>query len=233
MFIPLHDGLPLRHMRTPVVTWGMIGLCTLVFAAQSAGLLASSPIHVMAGFGLTPAVLFGTAVLPDGLLAVPPWATPVTNVFLHVTWLHLIGNMLFLWVFGDNVEDAMGHVRFGLFLLWCGLAGSLAHAFMNPTSDMPLVGASGAVSGVIAAYLILYPNVRVLGLVLKAIPLRLPAVWALGAWIALQVFQAIAGHDANVGWWAHLGGLVAGALALPLLVRPGTLLLGRDISLLR
>jgi hypothetical protein len=103
---------------------------------------------------------------------------------------------------------------------------------MNPASENPLIGASGAVSGVIASYLVLHPHVRVLGLVLKAIPVRIPALWALGAWIMLQVFQAFAGLDASVGWWAHIAGFVTGLVLTPLLVRPGTPMLGRDISVI-
>jgi membrane associated rhomboid family serine protease len=224
MFLPLHDGVAMRHMRGPFVTIGVIVFCTALFAAGVSGALKISDVVMATSFGMIPSVLFGTAVLPDGLPPVPVLLTPLTNIFLHASLIHLAGNMLFLWVFGDNVEDAMGHWRYGFFLLACGISGSMAHALMNPGSEQPLIGASGAVSGVIAAYLVLHPHVRVLGLVLKAIPLRIPAIWALGAWIGLQLFQAFAGLDATVGWWAHIGGLVAGLVLLPLL-------LGRDIPL--
>ncbi|MGL4729068.1 MAG: rhomboid family intramembrane serine protease [Bosea sp. (in: a-proteobacteria)] len=230
MFLPLHDGVPVRHVKAQFVTVGMIVLCALIFASSFFGLWRADLNVVAAGFGMIPSVLFGTASLPQELSAAPAFFTPLTNIFLHASVLHLVGNMLFLWVFGDNVEDAMGHVRFALFLLMCGVAGSLGHAWMNPASESPLIGASGAVSGVIAAYLVLHPHVRVLGLVLKAIPVRIPALWVLGAWIALQVFQAFAGLDASVGWWAHIAGFVAGLVLTPLFVRPGTKLLGRDIS---
>lgn len=228
MFVPLHDGVPIRHVFAPAVTVGFIVVCGIFYAIQASQLLPINELVVAAGFGMIPSVLFGTASLPDGLPFVPEWLTPLTNVFLHASFLHLAGNMLFLWVFGDNVEDAMGHGRFVLFLLLCGVAGSLAHAAANPASEQPLIGASGAVSGVIAAYLMLHPHVRVLGLVLKAIPVRIPALWALGAWIGLQVFQAFAGLDASVGWWAHIGGLATGALLTPVFVRRGTVLFGRE-----
>jgi membrane associated rhomboid family serine protease len=230
MFLPLHDGLPVRHVKAQFVTVGMLMLCTLIFASSFLGLWRADLNVVAAGFGMIPSVLFGTAHLPQEISTVPAFFTPLTNIFLHASVLHLVGNMLFLWVFGDNVEDAMGHVRFALFLMMCGVAGSLGHAWMNPASESPLIGASGAVSGVIAAYLVLHPHVRVLGLVLKAIPVRIPALWMLGAWISLQVFQAFAGLDASVGWWAHIAGFVAGLALTPLFVRPGTKLLGRDIS---
>jgi membrane associated rhomboid family serine protease len=233
MFLPLHDGVAMRHLKGPFVTVGVILLCAGLYAAGAAGAFRMSDSALAMGFGLIPAVLFGGAVLPDGLPHAPALLTPLTNIVLHASLVHLAGNMLFLWVFGDNVEDAMGHARFALFLTLCGLAGSWAHAAMNPASEQPLIGASGAVSGVIAAYLILHPHVRVLGLVLKAVPLRIPALWALGAWIALQLFQAFTGLDASVGWWAHLGGLSAGLVLLPVLARPGTPMLGRGIGFRR
>jgi membrane associated rhomboid family serine protease len=232
MFLPLHDGVPVRHVRAPFVTVAVIVLCSVIFAFSFAGLWHADVNVVAAGFGMIPSVLFGTAVLPDEMYAAPAWFTPLSNIFLHASLIHLVGNMLFLWVFGDNVEDAMGHVRFVAFVLMCGVAGSLGHAWMNPASESPLIGASGAVSGVIAAYLVLHPHVRVLGLVLKAIPVRIPALWVLGAWIALQLFQAFAGLDASVGWWAHIAGFVTGLALTPLFVRPGTPMLGRDISVI-
>ncbi|WP_432211935.1 rhomboid family intramembrane serine protease [Bosea vestrisii] len=123
----------------------------------------ASEIAVMAGFGTIPAVLFGEAQLPPELLRAPAWLTLMTGIMLHASFAHLIGNMLFLWVFGDNVEDAMGHLRFLVFFLLCGMAGALLHALMNPESEQPLIGASGAISGVIASYLMLYPRVRIWG----------------------------------------------------------------------
>ncbi len=231
MFLPLHDGLPVRHVKAPFVAVGFIVLCSLIFAAGLVLPGLGDVNMVAAGFGMIPSVLFGHAALPADFIAAPSWATPLTNIFLHASLVHLAGNMLFLWVFGDNVEDAMGHVRFALFVLMCGVAGSLGHAWMNPGSDAPLIGASSAVSGVIAAYLILHPRVQVLGLVLKVLPVRIPAMWALGAWIALQVFQAFAGLDATVGWWAHIAGFLAGLVLTPLFVRRGTPLFGRgDIA---
>src|SRR5690606_27943353 len=136
------------------------------------------------------------------------------------------GNMLFLWVFGDNVEDAMGHGRFILFFLLCGTAAGLAHAFAVPGSDRPLVGASGAVSGVVAAYLILHPRVRLWGLFFARIPLRLRAYWAIGFWLAFQLFQALTATDDSVGWYAHIGGFAAGAVLVVMLRRRDQPLLG-------
>jgi membrane associated rhomboid family serine protease len=212
MFLPLHDGVPLKHMKTPVVVRLMIAACILAYPLTFYGPIG--PDWVVAGFGLIPAVFFGTEALPEGLPFVPEWATLATSIFLHGSWLHLVGNMLFLWVFGDNVEDAMGHWRFFAFFLLCGSAGSLAHAFVDPESTRPLIGASGAVSGVVAAYLITYPRVRMWALFLNGIPLRVPAYWAIGFWFALQLVAAFLGGDEAVGWFAHLGGFVAGAVLI-------------------
>jgi len=226
MFMPLHDGVPMRFLRAPYVTYGLIVICCCVFLA----LLfrhGEAQIAVAAGFGMIPSVLFGTAMLPPELLQAPVWVTPFSSLLLHVGLAHLAGNMLFLWVFGDNVEDAMGHLRFLGFFLLCGLAGALSHAFMNPGSEQPLIGASGAISGVIAAYLMLHPQVRIWGLAFKWIPLRIPAVYALSAWIALQLISALLDPQGSVGWWAHLGGLAAGAVLTPLMIQRGVTLFGR------
>ena len=134
---------------------------------------------------------------------------------------------LFLWVFGDNVEDAMGHLKFLFFYLACGVAGGLLHAWVEPGSESPLIGASGAVAGVIAAYLVLHPRVRVWVLALKAIPLRISAAFALGLWILIQVVMVLLPQVGPVAWWAHIGGLIAGAVLVVFLRRPGVPLFDR------
>jgi membrane associated rhomboid family serine protease len=228
MFFPLHDGVPISRLRAPFGTWAAIGLCGLIWIMFAVGLPGWDSMVAAAGFGVIPAVLLGTASLPDGLPFVPVWMTPASSILIHAGAMHLAGNMLFLWVFGDNVEDAFGHLRFALFFMLCGVAGAMAHCFANPVSESPLVGASGAISGVIAAYLMLHPHARVLGIAFKFIPLRVPAYIMLGAWIMMQVAQALMGPDGNVGWWAHVGGLVAGAALTPLLVQPGVKLFTRQ-----
>jgi membrane associated rhomboid family serine protease len=219
MFLPLHDGVPLRHLTAPIATRALIGACIAGYVVVAFGLLPIGEQWIVAGFGLIPAVLFGTEALPEGLPFVPTPMTLVTSLFLHGSLLHLLGNMLFLWVFGDNVEDAMGHLRFVAFFLLSGASAGLAHAWLDPESMRPLIGASGAVAGVVAAYLILYPRVKVWGLFLKGIPLQVPAAWAIGFWILLQIAAAFLGGDDGVGWFAHLGGLAAGAALTPLLRR--------------
>lgn len=219
MFIPLHDGVPLRHVAHPVATRALIGVLGLSYLAAAFHLLPLGEQWIAAGFGLVPAVLFGTEALPDGLPFVPEPLTLVTSLFVHGSLFHVLGNLLFLWVFGDNVEDAMGPGRFLAFFLACGVLAGLAHAWMMPDSTRPLIGASGAVSGVVAAYLILYPRVRVWGLFLAGIPLRLPAVGAIGIWLLFQLASAFLGGDEAVGWFAHIGGFVAGAVLVPAMRR--------------
>jgi membrane associated rhomboid family serine protease len=221
VFIPLHDGVPLRNVKAPCVGWGIIALCSTLHLASVGGLLPPVEPLLAAGFGIIPKVVLGDAFLPSELIQAPPWLSPVTSLFLHGGFAHLIGNMLFVWVFGDNVEDSMGHVRFMVFFLLCGILAAFAHAAMNPQSIQPLIGASGAISGVVAAYLLLYPKVRIFGLVLKVVPVTVPAWVAIGAWVAFQVMQAFWGGVTAVAWFAHLGGLVAGVVLTPFLVRPG------------
>jgi membrane associated rhomboid family serine protease len=204
-------------MKTPLATRFLIAACTVAYLLTFYGPLGADA--VVGGFGFIPSVLFGTELLPEGFPFVPVELTLATNVFLHGSLFHLIGNMLFFWVFGDNVEDAMGHLRFILFFLLCGTAASLAHALITAEPHRPLIGASGGVSGVVAAYLILYPRVKIWGLFLKGIPLHLPAYWTIGFWFVLQFASAFLGGDESVGWFAHLGGFIVGAILIPFMRR--------------
>jgi membrane associated rhomboid family serine protease len=140
-------------------------------------------------------------------------------MFLHAGWMHLISNMLFLWVFADNVEDAFGHWGFLVFYLICGIAGALAHTFLQPSSHAPLIGASAAVSGVLGAYIVLFPKARVWILLLMRLPLRIPAIWVLGGWFVFQIVSLVIAteEDVSVAWWAHIGGFVVGAILTYLL----------------
>ena len=217
MFIPLHDGIPLTYLRRPVVNYLLILANALAFLFVTYGPLDEQRIDL--ALGVIPAVLFDKAVLAKGLALVPAWVTLFTGMFLHGGWMHIAGNMLFLWVFGDNVEDAMGSLRYFVFYVASGIAGALLYAAMVPTSQAPLIGASGAIAGVIAAYLIFYPRVRVFGLAFSYIPLRIPAALILGAWFLFQIGSALMAKDSEVGWWAHVGGFALGALLTPFLRR--------------
>ena len=142
-----------------------------------------------------------------------PVATLLTYMFLHGGLLHLAGNMLFLWVFGDNIEDAMGHRRFVAFFLLGGVVAGLAQALVEPGARVPIIGASGAIAAVLGAYLVLHPRAKILVPIL-IFPVYLPAVLPLLFWIGFQVFTAMSGGGGGVAWWAHIGGFVAGALLI-------------------
>ncbi|GHD89113.1 rhomboid family intramembrane serine protease [Streptomyces naganishii] len=253
MVIPVHDVNPVR--RTPWVTYALIAANFVVFlstpgvagSVTGGGTLAQL-CHLQAfteHYALVPRELvhhqlprlvptgevgFGTHG-PGCVLAPPPYGkspalSVFTAMFLHGSWLHLLGNMLFLWIFGNNIEDRMGHVRFLLFYVVCGYAAGYGFALLNPGSGQPLIGASGAIAGVLGAYLVLYPRARVWVLVpfLIFLPLRLPAWLVLGFWFVLQAFYS-AGEGVSsagtVAYAAHVVGFVVGMLlAWPL--KPGT-----------
>lgn len=223
MFIPLRDENSLKSIPFQYVTVALIVINVIVYILEVGGLDQGD----IASFGLTPRALFGGGALtspgpvsPQGL-PLAEGATLLTYMFLHADVFHLLGNMLFLWVFGDNVEDAMGHVKFLVFYLTCGIFAGLFHSWMVPDSDLPLIGASGAVAGVIAAYLMLHPRVSVWVLAFKVIPLRISAGLVLGLWIALQVVMVAVANVGPTAWWAHIGGLMAGAVLILFLRRPG------------
>ena len=147
-------------------------------------------------------------------------------MFLHGDWWHLIGNMLFLWVFGDNIEDAMGSIKFLIFYLLTGIAAGLAHVAMNVGSEAPLIGASGATSGIVGAYIMLYPRVRMWSLAFMRLPLKLPAWVVIGAFVATQIFFVVYDIQDGTAWWAHLGGFAAGVVLVDLFKRSDQPLFG-------
>ena len=226
MFIPLHDTNPLKSIDHQYVTFALIALNVAVFVIFQTGWVIPLENENAAMFAVIPADLLGptakTVISPT--FPMPERFTLVTYMFLHGGWVHLIGNMLFLWVFGDNVEDAMGHIRFIMFYLMCGIFAGLVHSWMMPNSDLPLIGASGAVAGIISAYLILHPKVKVWVLALWRIPIKLNASWALGIWVAAQVASLFFDSEENVAWWAHIGGLTAGAVLILFMRRRGVVL---------
>jgi membrane associated rhomboid family serine protease len=223
---PLSDENP--HFLAPLTTCALIVLNVLAgifvqrFGSES-GLGA-----FICDWGLVPGELLRT--LAPGtrwqigphvycvVSASPNWFTPLTHMFLHGGWLHLIVNMWFLWIFGGNVEDSMGHGRFIAFYLLCGLAAAASQIYVNPRSEIPMVGASGAIGGVMGAYILLYPWVQVKVLLFLGVFSRIftiDAVWMLGFWFVAQLVGgvgAIGAHGAGVAFWAHAGGFVAGAL---------------------
>jgi membrane associated rhomboid family serine protease len=212
MVFPLYDDNPFRHAVKPWVTWGLILLNVGIFLIEvtSTGAPAQA---ILVSWGAVPANISHYSPVTGGWA--PP-ATLITSLFLHGGWEHLIGNMVYLWVFGDDIEDALGHVRFLVFYLLCGIAASLAFVVFNPNSGQPLVGASGAISGILSAYLLLRPCARVSVFVLRVV-VRVQAFWVIGGWVLLQLYFIASQAQDGVAYMAHLGGLVAGALIFPLM----------------
>lgn len=229
MFVPIHDGVKLKYVARPQTTYFLIVLNIVVFTVVVLGVIGPEN-RADTALGVIPAVLFGHAVLAPDLAWIPAPFTLITSMFMHGGAWHLVGNMLFLWVFSDNVEDAMGAARFLVFYLLCGIAGGLAFCLPDTLSESPLIGASGAVSGVVASYLMLYPRVRVLGLVFNVVPLRIPAVFCVGAWILLQIGSALFSQGGQIGWWAHVGGIVAGLALTPVMKRKSVQLFSEQKS---
>ncbi|MDP1732696.1 MAG: rhomboid family intramembrane serine protease [Devosia sp.] len=225
MFLPLHDQNPIRHIKFPYVMYGLLAANVLVFLFQST-MPAETFDWFTVEYGMIPIVV--RDLVPQPVAWLPDWANLVTYAFLHGDWLHLLSNMLFLWIFGDNIEDALGHIKFLLFYLLCAVLAALAHLALNFDGNGPLIGASGAVAGVMGAYILLYPHARVFVLfrIVIPIPLPIPALWMLGVWIAMQVFYVLIDSQEPVAWWAHLGGVAAGALLVIPLKRGEVALFG-------
>src|SRR5262245_2567164 len=224
---PIRDENP--HFLIPLVSHGLVAANVLVWALLQG--LGSDPqlATSICQLGLIPGELLQR--LPPGssfplgeghacvIQGAPNWITPLSSMFMHGGWMHLIGNMWFLWIFGNNVEDAMGHARFLVFYLLCGLAAAALQVFSQPDSGIPMVGASGAIGGVMGGYVVLYPRVRVHMLVMFGFYIRtiaVPAAFMLGYWFLLQLLGgavSLGRHgEGGVAFWAHVGGFAAGAL---------------------
>jgi membrane associated rhomboid family serine protease len=227
MLFPIRDDNP--HFLTPYVTYGIIALNIIawVFAQGLGGEPALSRSVCL--LGLTPGELLNT--LPAGtrsqvgpdtycvLTESTSFHTIFTSMFMHGSWMHIIGNMWFLWIFGNNVEDSMGHLRFAVFYILCGVAAAAGQIISNPDSAIPMVGASGAIGGVMGAYVVLYPRVHVHLLIFLGflITIAVPAIFMLGYWLLLQLiggFTSIGASGGGVAFWAHIGGFAAGALLI-------------------
>jgi membrane associated rhomboid family serine protease len=230
MFVPLYDDNPYDTPFYPYVTRTLVFANAFIFVFLQLPLFQDNPEAIVIDYGVIPAAV--TLGFDPGLVAIPIPVTYLTYMFLHGGWLHLIGNMLFLWVFGDNVEHATGRLRFLVFYLACGVAGGVAHSLAMPDSTAPLIGASAAVAGIVAAYLMLFPNVKVWILLFMRIPIKLSAKWVLGAWIVFQFVNLLFASDEQTAWWAHIGGLAAGAVLIIFLRRPDIPLFARDVRVI-
>jgi membrane associated rhomboid family serine protease len=225
---PISDDNPVR--RPPIVTWILIAACVLVFLWQFS--LGDQGQAIIFALGVIPASLFGYGELAPELALVPPWATVFTSMFLHGGWLHLGGNMLYLWIFGNNVEDSMTRPRYLLFYLLCGVAAALAQALYAPQSEVPMVGASGAIAGVLGSYLIMHPRANVRVAIIFFVFVRIinmPAMIVLGVWFIFQILSGVAvpttDEGGGVAFWAHIGGFVAGVVLTPFFKRRSVQLL--------
>jgi membrane associated rhomboid family serine protease len=215
MVLPIYDDNPFKLPVKPIVTWLLILANVVVFLVEISG-GDQTPQAMADVFGITPAVLIG-AVLAGSLA---PAGTLITYMFLHASVAHIFGNMIFLWVFGDDIEEALGRLRFLLFYLVCGVVGGLTFVASDPGFQGPLIGASGAISGVVVAYVMFRPCARVTVL-FSIIPLRIRAYWVIGAFILTQFLNLEAAGKSDVAYWCHLGGMAAGAVLFPLMRLPG------------
>ena len=214
--IPLKDDNP--TYSTPIITYSIIAICVMVFLLE-----LSSPNYnngaIFYSWGVIPASLIHDMQLPSEVYRVPPVATLFTSMFMHGGFMHLIGNMLYMWIFADNIEDELGKTKFIIFYLLSGVAAALTQVYMNTESTIPMVGASGAIGGVLGAYIVNYPKAKVLVL----IPLgffsqivKIPAIFVLGIWFLLQFVSSALTSSAGggVAYGAHIGGFVFGAVAI-------------------
>lgn len=214
--IPLKDDNPTS--TTPIITYTIIAICVFVFILQVSS-SSYSDGRLFYSYGLIPSVLTGKAELPDHLAAIPSELTLFTSMFMHGGFMHLIGNMLYMWIFADNIEDELGRVKFIIFYILSGIAAALTQVFMNTDSTIPMIGASGAIGGVLGAYIVNHPRAKVLVL----IPLgffsqivRIPALFVLGFWFVLQFISSSLSSSSGggVAYGAHIGGFIFGAVAI-------------------
>ena len=215
--IPLKDDNP-THTK-PIVSYCIIGFCVIIFIAQL-GLSESELRDFTYSYGLIPSVLMGIDQLPNDLNRISPIGTIFTSMFMHGGWMHLIGNMLYLWIFADNIEDDLGTLNFIIFYSFCGIGAAMSQVLVDVNSQIPMIGASGAIGGVLGAYLINYPNAKVLVL----IPLgffsqliKIRSLYVLGFWFILQFvnsFLTSSSGGGGVAYAAHIGGFVSGVILI-------------------
>ncbi len=217
--IPLYDDNPTQH--TPIVTMSFIGICIAVFLYQ-VNLPQEAAALFSFQYGAIPAIVFGQASLPEESVAISASLTLVTSMFLHGSWMHLLGNMLYLWIFGNNIEDVMGHTKFVVFYILSGILAALSHALTDLSSQIPMVGASGAISAVLGAYILLFPHAHVLVLLPVIGIIRVAAGIVLGMWFITQLISggmSVGATGGGVAFFAHIGGFIAGMALIGLFKR--------------
>ena len=214
---PLKDDNPTE--KKPYVTIAIITICILIFLYQTSLSINENNIFVYS-YGLKPNSLFFNNLIIDN--TINPLVTIFTSMFLHGSIFHLLGNMLFLWIYGNNIEDSMGHIKFLLFYIVCGVAAAFLQSFITPNSEIPMIGASGAVSGVLSAYFLLFPRAKVSTLIVLFIfitIIRVPAGILIAFWFLSQLTNAYISNPntPGVAWYAHIGGFIMGAFLIPFL----------------
>lgn len=228
-FLPLFDRLVSN--RTPYISWCILIICVLVFFWQLS--LDSFTLRFMTlKYGVIPSVIFGYQTLPSELQLFHPYLSLITSMFLHGGWLHIGSNMLYLWIFGDNIEESIGHFKFILFYLLCGAAAAFSQSIISPESLTPMIGASGGIAGILGAYIVLHPKAPVQVLMIILIFIRfisLPAWVVLGVWIGTQFAAAPSAfsQEGGVAYFAHIGGFIAGACLIPFFKRKQVPLFGK------
>ena len=253
MVMPLYDDAPLKYVKRPIVNHTLIAINAVVFLIVVSEMFGD-PLAVIRGFAIIPKILFGEAELADWVAGPPAPMTIVTALFFHSSIWHLLTNLLFLHVFGDNVEDAMGSLFYLLFYLCCGSAAGVFYVYSAPDSITPLIGASGAISGVCVAFMLLHPNATVAGIFPPMVGVLMPAwlvLWLTGrareklfglrpplfifhasawlfiaVWIFLQLFEATTSGGGHIAWMNHVGGICAGLVMTPLFKRRSVAMLG-------
>jgi membrane associated rhomboid family serine protease len=214
--MPIYDDNPFTPSVKPLVTWGLIAANLAVFVYEM-GASQLVLTRVIDTYSLTPAVLTGEIPARGWI---PAFMTPFSYQFFHADFIHILGNMIFLWVFGDDVERALGRVRFLAFYLLAGAAGGLIYVASDRQSTIELIGASGSIAGVIIGYVMLRPCAKITVL-LGVIPLRISAYWVIGLFVLIQLFNLGAASKSDIAYWCHFGGMLAGAVLFPLLKGPG------------
>ena len=208
--IPLKDDNPTSGK--PIVTYFIIGLCILIFLIQLSSQSYKTG-QLFYSYGLIPSALMNNSQLPMDLYVIPSWITIFTSMFMHGGFMHLIGNMLYMWIFADNIEDNLGPTKFLVFYLLSGIGAAMTQVFMDTYSQVPMVGASGAIGGILGAYLINYPNARVLVLIpfgFFSQLIKIKALYVLGFWFILQFISSGGG----VAYAAHIGGFISGVILI-------------------
>ena len=213
-FFPISDINPTQ--KKPFISWLILFLCVLIFIFQKNMNFHEEEAFIMS-YGMIPSVVFNIVELPENLKKIHPFLTLISSMFLHGGWMHLIGNMAYLYIFGDNIEDSMGKIRFIVFYLMCGIFAAFSQALIDFNSITPMIGASGAISGILGGYLVLFPKAKIRVFFWFLIFVRtfnIPAMYVIGGWIFIQFFNLSDSSSSNVAYAAHIGGFVSGMILI-------------------